>query len=182
MDINIIKTIENLLNKNKIIETKLLSNSFNINCLKVIIADNKKFVVKFYEKKNEEFNAITAETKNLIFFNDKKINLFPKVINYDENFLIMEYFDHNKKKNKLNREFFYQLIYLHSQTSKKFGFYFDTQIGGMRQPNKFDLNWARFFGEKRLNVIFETICKTNPLPSKINRKIEKLILILKRKI
>ena len=179
MDINIIKTIENLLDKNKIIETKLLSNSFKINCLKVIIADNKKFVVKFYEKKNEEFNAIKAETNNLIFFNDKKINIFPKVMNYDENFLIMEYFDHNNKKNKLNGEFFNQLINLHSQTSKKFGFYFDTQIGGMRQPNKFDLNWATFFGEKRLNVIFETICKTKPLPKKINQKIEKLILVLK---
>ena len=52
----------------------------------------------------------------------------------------------------------------------------------MRQTNKFDKNWAVFFTEKRLNVIFETICKTNPLPKKINKDLENLFRSLNEKI
>ena len=72
-----------------------------------------------------------------------------------------------KNPNKINSQFINIITELHSKSSEKFGFYFDTQIGGMRQPNDFDQNWAVFFAEKRLNVIFETICETNPLPKKI---------------
>ena len=183
MDKKIIITIENLLNKKKIITTKLLSKSFNINCLKIITVDKEKFIVKFYEKKNREFNAIKAETRNLIFLNKEKVNFFPKVRAHNEDFLIIDYIENNKKKpNRITGEFTNNLINLHSKSSKKFGFYFDTQIGGMRQYNNFDRNWAVFFAEKRLNVIFETICKTNPLPKKIYKKLETLIRNLNDKI
>ena len=183
MNTDLITIIENILTKKKIILTKLLSSAFNINCLKIVTADNEKFVVKYYEKKNHDFNAIQAETKNLLFFNKKKINLFPKVVGYDENFLIIKYFENNKiKPNKFDSQFINNLTQLHSNSSEKFGFYFDTQIGGMCQPNDFDQNWAVFFAEKRLNVIFETICETNPLPKKINQNLENLIRSLAEKI
>ena len=183
MNTDLITTIENILTKKKIILTKLLSSAFNINCLKIVTADNEKFVVKYYEKKNNDFNAIQAETKNLLFFNKKKINFFPKVVGYDENFLIIKYFENNKiKPNKFDSQFINNLTQLHSNSSEKFGFYFDTQIGGMCQPNDFDQNWAVFFAEKRLNVIFENICETNPLPKKINQNLESLIHSLAEKI
>ena len=155
MDTNLITKIENILNGNKIILTKLLSSAFNINCLKIITEDNEKFVVKYYEKKNNDFNAIHAETNNLLFFNNKKLNLFPKVIAHDENFLIIKYFDNNKKKlNKTDNQFINILTQLHSIYSEKFGFYFDTQIGGMRQSNDFDQNWAVFFCRKKTECHF----------------------------
>ena len=183
MDTNLITTIENILTKKKIISTKLLSSAFNINCLKIVTANNEKFVVKYYKKKNNNFNAIQAETKNLLFFNKEKLNLFPKVVGHDENFLIINYLENNKKKpNKIDSQFINILTQLHSKSSEKFGFYFDTQIGGMRQPNAFDQNWAVFFAEKRLNVIFETICKKNPMPKNINQNLEKLIRGLNEKI
>jgi len=182
MNVNIIREIENILNQ-KIIASNLLSNSFNINCMKIITKDKEKFVVKFYEKKNEGFNAINAEAMNLNFLNKEKINLFPKVISNDEKFLITKYVDHNKKKpNTINKEFINHLIFLHSKYYDKFGFFFDTQIGGMCQPNSFDYNWINFFREKRLNYIFEVISKTNPLPKKISKKLEKLIQSLNNKI
>ena len=183
MDTNLITTIENILTGNKIILTKLLSNAFNINCLKIVTTNNEKFVVKYYKKKNNDFNAIQAETKNLLFFNEEKINIFPEVVGHDENFLIINYIEHNKKiPNKTDSQFINILTQLHSKSSEKFGFYFDTQIGGMRQPNDFDQNWAVFFAEKRLNVIFETICKKNPMPKNINQNLEKLIRDLNEKI
>ena len=88
----------------------------------------------------------------------------------------MEYIENNKKKsNKLNSEFIYQIAKLHSKSHNDYGFDFDTQIGGMKQPNKFESNWVEFFCEKRLNLIFEHISKTDPMPNNINKKLEILL-------
>ena len=45
---SIILEIEKLLDNKKIIDSKLLSDSFGINCLKIITNDNKEFIVKYY--------------------------------------------------------------------------------------------------------------------------------------
>ena len=44
----IILEIEKLLDNKKIIDSKLLSDSFGINCLKIVTNDNKDFIVKYY--------------------------------------------------------------------------------------------------------------------------------------
>ena len=46
-----IKNIEKVINNKKIIYSKLLSNSFGINCIKISLEDNKSFVVKYYNDK-----------------------------------------------------------------------------------------------------------------------------------
>tara|TARA_Y100001970_G_scaffold176384_1_gene214975 strand:- start:11543 stop:12415 length:873 start_codon:yes stop_codon:yes gene_type:complete len=174
------KKIKELLKFNfknkKIIESKLLSDSFDINCIKIKTDDNKKYIAKFYKKKNKSFNAIKSEAKNLKFLNQKKIKLFPKLMNYNEDILIMEFIDNNKIVPKqIDRTFINFLTNIHFNSSKKFGFTFDTQIGGLRQKNKFEKNWAIFFRDRRMNDIFEIICQKNPMPNNINNKIEKLI-------
>ena len=42
---SIIIEIEKLLDNKKIIDSKLLSDSFGINCLKIVNEDNKKFII-----------------------------------------------------------------------------------------------------------------------------------------
>ena len=66
---NIILEIEKLLDNKKILNYNILSNSFGINCLKVITEDNEQFIVKYYYKKKGRFNAIKAEADNLFFLN-----------------------------------------------------------------------------------------------------------------
>ena len=39
---NIVKEIDKTINKNKIVDYKLLSDSFGINCIKVTTSDKKK--------------------------------------------------------------------------------------------------------------------------------------------
>ena len=78
---DIILEIEELLDNKKIIDSKLLSDSFGINCLKIVTSDIKEFIVKYYYKNNDEFNAIKSETDNLLFFNRQKFNQFPSIIN-----------------------------------------------------------------------------------------------------
>ena len=63
-----ISSIEELLNK-KIKEIKLLSNSFNINCIKILTSNKENFIVKFYNNKHKNFNAIKSEIDNLNYLN-----------------------------------------------------------------------------------------------------------------
>ena len=182
MNINIISSIENLL-KRKILKTNLMSNSFNINCLKIKTENKKYYIVKYYNNKKNNFNAIKTEAKNLIFFNKKKINIFPKVIKNNDKFLIMEYINNNNNKpKKISKNFLKILTNIHLITAKNYGFHFDTQIGGMQQINKYQNNWAIFFTEQRMNIIYEKICETTPMPKKINKKIELLLNNLSTRI
>ncbi len=173
---DIILEIEKLLNNKKILDSKLLSDSFGINCLNIITKDNKKFVVKYYYKKNDNFNAIKSETDNLLFFSTRKSNYFPRIINYNDKFLIMSFIDNNDNQpNKTSDDLLNAIISIHSVKSENYGFDFDTQIGGLRQINSKSGNWKDFYTDKRLYYIFDLINKNKPMDKEINAKIDLLI-------
>ena len=153
---SIIFEIEKLLNNKKIIDSKLLSNSFGINCLKIVTSDSKEFIVKYYYKNNDKFNAIKSETDNLLFFNREKFSQFPSIINYNDNLLIMSFINNDDDQpNQTNGDLLNSIISLHSKKSEDYGFSFDTQIGGLRQINSNSKNWLEFYRDKRLNYIFD---------------------------
>ncbi len=173
---SIILEIEKLLNNKKIIDSKLLSDSFGINCLKVVTSDSKEFIIKYYYRSNDKFNAIKSETNNLLFFNKKKFNQFPSIINYNDKFLIMSFINNDDDQpNQTNDDLLNAIISLHSNTSKNYGFSFDTQIGGLRQINSISNNWLEFYRDKRLSYIFDLVNKNQPMDETINTKIDLLI-------
>ena len=171
-----IKNIEKLLADTKIINSVLISKSFNINCLKINTDKNKRYIVKFYDKKQHGFNAIEAEALNLQYLNRKKIKKFPKIIKSNKMYLIIEYIENDMDlPKKSNHDFLKVITDIHQSTNKFYGFDFNTQIGGDEQINSKTNNWINFFKENRLINIFEKINKSNPMPSSINFRIEKLI-------
>ena len=173
---SIILEIEKLLDNKKIIDSKLLSDSFGINCLKIVTSDSKEFIVKYYYKNNDEFNAIKSETDNLLFFNRQKFNQFPSIINYNDNLLIMSFINNDDDQpNQTNDDLLNSIISLHSNKSKNYGFSFDTQIGGLKQINSSSKNWLEFYRDKRLNYIFDLVNKNQPMDETINTKIDLLI-------
>ena len=173
---SIILEIEKLLDNKKIIDSKLLSDSFGINCLKIVTSDSKEFIVKYYYKNNDEFNAIKSETDNLLFFNRQKFNQFPSIINYNDNLLIMSYINNDDDQpNQTNDDLLNSIISLHSNKSKNYGFSFDTQIGGLKQINSSSKNWLEFYRDKRLIYIFDLVNKNQPMDETINTKIDLLI-------
>ena len=173
---SIIIEIEKLLDNKKIIDSKLLSDSFGINCLKIVTSDSKEFIVKYYYKNNDEFNAIKSETDNLLFFNRQKFNQFPSIINYNDNLLIMSFINNDDDQpNQTNDDLLNSIISLHSNKSKNYGFSFDTQIGGLKQINSSSKNWLEFYRDKRLNYIFDLVNKNQPMDETINTKIDLLI-------
>jgi len=173
---SIILEIEKLLNNKKIVDSKLLSNSFGINCLKIVTSDSKEFIVKYYYKNNDKFNAIKSETDNLLFFNREKFSQFPSIINYNDNLLIMSFINNDDDQpNQTNGDLLNSIISLHSKKSEDYGFIFDTQIGGLRQINSNSKNWLEFYRDKRLNYIFDLVNKNQPMDETINTKIDLLI-------
>ena len=166
-----IREIESLLNKGKIIKYNLLQVSFDIACLKIQISDSKKYIVKFYLNKKSFFNAITSEAKNLKYLN-KKFDFFPKLIKFNNNYLIIQCFENdNCKPNITNSDFLLSIIKIHSISNKLYGFNFNTQIGALEQINDFENNWATVFINKRLNPIFEAANLENYMGSFVNKKI-----------
>ena len=173
---SIILEIEKLLDNKKIIDSKLLSDSFGINCLKIVTSDRKEFIVKYYYKNNDKFNAIKSETANLLFFNRQKFNQFPSIINYNDNLLIMSFINNDDDQpNQTNDDLLNSIISLHSNKSKNYGFSFDTQIGGLKQINSSSKNWLEFYRDKRLTYIFDLVNKNQPMDETINTKIDLLI-------
>ncbi len=173
---SVILEIEKLLDNKKIIHSKLLSDSFGINCLKIVTSDSKEFIVKYYYRNNDEFNAIKSETDNLLFFNRQKFNQFPSIINYNDNLLIMSFINNDDDQpNQTNDDLLNSIISLHSNKSKNYGFSFDTQIGGLKQINSSSKNWLEFYRDKRLTYIFDLVNKNQPMDETINTKIDLLI-------
>ncbi len=168
--------IEKLFNNKKIVYFKLLSNSFNINCIKIVTNDNEKYVVKYYNKVNTKFNAIESEISNLKYFSKKKIKFFPKVYSKNNKYLIINYLENNDAKpNEIKIDFLKAIVSIHSINRQEYGFDFDTQIGGLKQDNSKSKNWIEFYRDNRLGYIFNLINKTNPMNASINSKIENLI-------
>jgi len=173
---NTIIEIEKLLDNKKIIDSKLLSDSFGINCLKIITNDSKEFIVKYYYKYNDKFNAIKSEKDNLVFFNKQKFNYFPNIINYNDRFLIMSFISNNDDQpEKTNVDLLNSIISIHSIKNQYYGFDFDTQIGGLKQINSKSKNWKEFYTDKRLSYIFNLVNKNKPMDKSINTKIDLLI-------
>jgi len=173
---SIIIEIEKLLDNKKIIDSKLLSDSFGINCLKIITNDSKEFIVKYYYKNNDKFNAIKSEKDNLVFFNKHKFNYFPNIINYNDRFLIMSFISNNDDQpEKTNVDLLNSIISIHSIKNQDYGFDFDTQIGGLKQINSKSKNWKEFYTDKRLSYIFDLVNKNKPMDKSINTKIDLLI-------
>ena len=173
---NIILEIEKLLDNKKILDYNILSDSFGINCLKIVTEDKERYIVKYYYNKKGGFNAIKSEGDNLLFLNTHKFNVFPKIINKNNKFLIISFIDNNNDLPiKTNDDLLGAIISLHSKRSNNYGFNFDTQIGGLKQSNSNSKNWVEFYGNKILYYIFDLINKNQPMDKAINTKIELLL-------
>tara|TARA_Y100000741_G_scaffold345977_1_gene311899 strand:- start:1243 stop:2100 length:858 start_codon:yes stop_codon:yes gene_type:complete len=160
----------------KIKEKKILSKSFGMVCEKIVLEDENEFISKSYLKQISSFNAITSEAKSINYMKKKFPKLFPKIYYFDNKTLIMEYIKNDGEKGKdFEKELAINIASIHKIKNNKYGFDFDTPIGGLKQPNKYSGNWVDFYKENRLGMVFKEINNENPMPHKLNRGIEKIL-------
>lgn len=171
----ILKNIDILQNK-KIINRNKLSESFNMICEKILFEDQKSYVFKYYDKKNNNYNAIISEGKSLQYLYSKFPSIFPKIEFLNTDILVMNFIKHNNiLGDNYEKKLANAIIQLHYIKHTNFGFDFDTPIGGLKQPCKYSNNWIEFFRENRLNMIYEIINKNDPMPKDINQGIENIL-------
>ena len=175
--------INNYIDGRIIKERRVLSEAFNMRCEKISLEENEIIIAKYYIKRNNNFNSIVSETNSLKFLLKKFPLLFPDIKYSSNNLLLINFIENNNiKKSDYGKILADNILELHSINNDKYGFDFDAQIGGLQQSNKYEKSWVKFFGEKRLNMIFENINKSNPMPTIINKKIDKLLKNLKNYI
>ncbi len=168
--------IKKLLNNKKIVDSKLLSDSFGINCVRISTDDKEKFIVKYYKDINNKFNAINAEAKNLYYLNNLNLKYFPRLYAKNGDYLVISFFENNElKPNEARDDLIKAVVSIHSFYDDKYGFDFSTQIGGLKQENTRSGNWVDFYREKRLSYIYNLINISKPMDSSINNKIESLL-------
>ena len=168
--------IKKLLNNKKIVDSKLLSDSFGINCVRISTDDKEKFIVKYYKDINNKFNAINAEAKNLNYLNNLNLKYFPRLYAKNGDYLVISFFENNElKPNEARDDLIKAVVSIHSFYDDKYGFDFSTQIGGLKQENTRSGNWVDFYREKRLSYIYNLINISKPMDSSINNKIESLL-------
>ena len=176
MNIIVENQISEFVSERIITNRKILSNSFNMICEKISLNTGEVFVAKYYQVTNTGFNSIISEAKSLNYLLKKFPKIFPFIAFNSKELLIIDYIENNNIKNTdYQKVLAKEILKLHNITNDKYGFDFDSQIGGVKQSNEYDENWLNFFRKKRLNMIFERINKKNPMPNTINKKIEKLL-------
>ena len=165
-----IKQIEYLLNKEKIIKYEILQISFHIACVKFELSNKKKYIAKFTIKTNKFFNPIKSEAENLIYLNNL-FSFFPKLINYNNKYLIIEYLTNDKDKpGKTNSDFLKSVVKIHSVSNNLYGFDFNSEMGALEQLNNCEDSWVRFYLNNRLIPIFELANKKENMGKFINEK------------
>ena len=172
--------VENEINKfvsDRLIKyRKNLSTSFNMVCEKIVLNTGDEIIAKYYQSINHGFNSIKSETNSIVYLSRKFPTLFPNILFNSDNLLIINYIKNNNiKNNNYQKILVDEILKLHVISNDKYGFNFDAQIGGLQLKNNYELNWVSFFREKRLNMIFEKINQSNPMPKQINIKLEKLL-------
>ena len=174
-----IKEIENLLNRENIIKYEVLQTSFDIACIKFKLSNSEIYIAKFYLNNKNNFNAIESEYKNLLYLN-KKFNFFPKVIKFNNNYLVIQFLENNTiKPSTTNKDFLEAIVKIHSISNNLYGFDFNTQVAAIEQINDYENSWSNFYAAKRINPIFELVNSQINMGSEINDKIYYLIKNIK---
>ena len=176
MDEKYLKNNISIFKDKKIYKRFKFSESFGMKCERILFQDKSSYVIKYFLKKKYQFNPIVSEAKSLQYMYTKFDNLFPKLHFFNEQILVIDYIDNNGVKDQnFERNLALDISKIHKIKNKKFGFDFDTPIGGLKQPSDFSDNWVNFYKNNRLAMVFELINMENPMPKKINSEIEKII-------
>lgn len=75
----------------------------------------------------------------------------PGVLHGEDDLLVMEHVEHDGVTGASGERHAGELLArLHAQSQDRFGYGYDTLIGGLHQPNPWTDDWVEFFGEHRL--------------------------------
>jgi protein-ribulosamine 3-kinase len=143
--------IEEKLNS-KIKSLTSLSGGCISDAYKVTTIEGSNYFLKYNSSaSNDMFIKEANGLKELAKANAIKI---PEVLNFDEDYILLEYIPSGIKKKNFFEDFGRRFAEMHKYTSNEFGFYEDNYIGSNPQKNipdeKEKNDWVRFYFNKRI--------------------------------
>ena len=101
-----------------------------------------------------DFENLKTEGRTLIYLRENSPIPVPKVFYNEQGLLLMEFIPSDSiKDQKLQRNCARHFAALHECHSDKYGFEFDTVIGGIRQVNLWHSTWIDFFIDSRIKYM-----------------------------
>ena len=111
-------------------------------------------------------SGLELEARMLNYLQEHSDLPVPQVIHADESLLLMSYLPSGSALNLPAQIHAADLLAaLHGITATKFGFKWDTVIGGLHQPNPQSENWLTFFRDHRLLYMGQLAMDKGRLPS-----------------
>jgi protein-ribulosamine 3-kinase len=156
---------------------KVIPQSGGSICDSYLIKTNSdKLFVKTVGKKTDMFHK---EASGLNEIAKSKTIEVPEVIQYTENYLLLEFIESSKVNKNTFYNFGVKLARLHKYTSEKFGFYENNYIGSTSQINLPEsVDWIDFYWNNRLGFQLELARKNGYMDGEL----EKLSSHLKEKL
>jgi fructosamine-3-kinase len=127
-------------------------------------------------------SGLMLEGRMLAYLAEQTELPVPRVLFAENDLLLMAAVDSNGGLTASAQAHAAQLVAaLHTITSAEgFGFDFDTVIGGLHQPNPWNLSWRAFFAEHRLVYMGREAERAGRLPTRLMARIERFAGALER--
>lgn len=115
------------------------------------LSDGSQYFVKNHPQADLYPGLFAAEFKALSLIYQTRTIRVPEPILYEDDFILMEYFQQGEKSNRWHEEIGQRLAQMHLKTqTDEYGFDEDNYLGTSKQINSKTQNWLEFWCENRL--------------------------------
>lgn len=151
--------------------TRPMSGGDIAEVLLVELADGRRVVAKA----GDGSPGLAAEGAMLSYLATRSKLPVPEVLHASDDLLVMSYIEADGQLDAdAERDAAELIAALHGITAERFGFEFDTVIGGLHQPNPWTGDWIAFFREHRLLYMARETVDAGRLPGAAAKRIEAL--------
>lgn len=130
-----------------LLDFKILTGGCINNSCKIIANCGSFFLKWNQDAPNRMFET---EKRGLELLRQTQTIYIPDVIEWDKNFLLMEFIDESHQTNNFWEEFGFKLSNLHRESTISFGLDYNNFIGSLPQDNTIHSNWLDFFISQRI--------------------------------
>lgn len=139
----------------------------------IVLTKSNKYFLKTYP--NNRSKLLQCEANGLAEINKTNSIKTPKVIDVNNDFLLLEFVEEGRKNSQTMSDFGIELAIMHKHTSESFGFYEDNFIGANIQKNiNLKNNWVEFYWEERLVFQYKLAEKNGYTDSDFRSRFNKL--------
>lgn len=160
----------------KIKSMSSLSGGCISDAFRIITEENEQYFLKFNSSSSNDM--FIKEANGLLELEKPNAIRIPKVLSYDEDYILLELIQSGNKRKNFFEEFGIRFAEMHKYTADEFGFKEDNYIGSNPQVNipgqKEKSDWAVFYFNKRILYQLKLAEKLGYATSELRKGVSKL--------